>query len=53
MPRFKAAVLGLLPRSHVFDGELVVLDDAGRPLFNDLMFGRSGAAIRLMSPSTC
>jgi hypothetical protein len=26
-------VLDLLPKSHVFDGELVALDDAGRPLF--------------------
>jgi hypothetical protein len=25
---------------HVFDGELVVLDDARRPLFNELLFGR-------------
>ena len=24
-------VLDLLPKGHVFDGELVVLDDAGRP----------------------
>jgi bifunctional non-homologous end joining protein LigD len=33
-------VLEVLPKGHVFDGELVVLDDAGRPLFNDLLFGR-------------
>jgi bifunctional non-homologous end joining protein LigD len=32
-------VLDLLPKGHVFDGELVVLDDAGRPLFNELLFG--------------
>jgi ATP-dependent DNA ligase len=37
--RFEA-VLDLLPKGHVFDGELVVLDDAGRPRFNALMFGR-------------
>jgi hypothetical protein len=24
----------------VFEGELVVLDDAGRPLFDNLLFGR-------------
>jgi hypothetical protein len=24
-------VLDLLPKGHVFDGELVALDDAGRP----------------------
>jgi bifunctional non-homologous end joining protein LigD len=30
----------LLPRGCVFDVELVVLDDAGRPLFNELLFGR-------------
>jgi hypothetical protein len=29
-------VLDLLPKGYVFDGELVVLDDAGRPLFYDL-----------------
>jgi ATP-dependent DNA ligase len=39
MRRFEA-VLDLLPKGHVFDGELVVLDDAGRPLFNELLFGR-------------
>ena len=33
-------VLDLLPKGYVFDGELVVLDDAGRPLFNELPFGR-------------
>jgi ATP-dependent DNA ligase len=33
-------VLELLPKGHVFDGELVVPDDAGRPLFNELLFGR-------------
>jgi ATP-dependent DNA ligase len=33
-------VLDLLPKGHVFDGELVVLDHAGRPLFNGLLFGR-------------
>jgi bifunctional non-homologous end joining protein LigD len=33
-------VLDLLPKGCVFDGELVVLDDAGRPLFKDLLFGR-------------
>jgi ATP-dependent DNA ligase len=27
----------------VFDGELVVLDDAGRPLFDALLFGRRRA----------
>ena len=32
-------VLDLLPQGYVFDGELVVLDDAGRPLFNKLLFG--------------
>jgi hypothetical protein len=33
-------VLDRLPKGHVFDGELVVLDDAGRPLFHELLFGR-------------
>jgi hypothetical protein len=39
MPRFDE-VLDLLPKGCVFDGELVVLDDAGRPLFNELLFAR-------------
>jgi bifunctional non-homologous end joining protein LigD len=39
MRRFEG-VLDLLPKDCVFDGELVVLDDAGRPLFNELLFGR-------------
>lgn len=39
MQRFEE-VLDRLPKSHLFDGELVVLDDAGRPLFNELLFGR-------------
>jgi bifunctional non-homologous end joining protein LigD len=39
MQRFEE-VLDRLPKGHVFDGELVVLDDAGRPLFNELLIGR-------------
>jgi len=39
MKRFES-MLDLLPKGHVFDGELVVLDDAGRPLFKELLFGR-------------
>jgi bifunctional non-homologous end joining protein LigD len=39
MKRFEG-VLDLLPGGHVFDGELVVLDGAGRPLFKQLLFGR-------------
>ena len=38
MQRFKEE-LDLLPAGLVLDGELVVLDDAGRPLFNELLFG--------------
>lgn len=38
-----APVLDLLPKGHAFDGELVLLDDAVRPLFNELMFGRRRA----------
>jgi bifunctional non-homologous end joining protein LigD len=33
-------VLDLLPKGCMFDGELVVLDDAGRPRFDKLLFGR-------------
>jgi ATP-dependent DNA ligase len=39
MHRFEQ-VLDLLPKGQLFDGELVVLDDAGRPLLNELLFGR-------------
>jgi ATP-dependent DNA ligase len=48
MRRFEA-VLEALPRGHVFDGELVVLDDARRPL-NALLFGRGRTTYVL---STC
>jgi bifunctional non-homologous end joining protein LigD len=37
MPQFEGA-LGLLPKDCAFDGELVPLDDAGCPLFNQLRF---------------
>jgi ATP-dependent DNA ligase len=39
MRRFEG-VLDLLPKGCVFDGELVVLDEVGRPLFAELIFGR-------------
>jgi bifunctional non-homologous end joining protein LigD len=39
MTRFEE-VLDLLPVDCVFDGELVVLDDAGHPQFKELLFGR-------------
>jgi ATP-dependent DNA ligase len=39
MKQFEA-VLDRLPKSQMFDGEIVVLDDAGRPHFNELLFGR-------------
>jgi bifunctional non-homologous end joining protein LigD len=39
MQRF-AGVLDRLPKDCVFDGELVVLDETGRPLFSKLLFGR-------------
>src|SRR6266536_3468402 len=33
-------LLDALPPGFVFDGEIVALDEHGRPRFNDLMFGR-------------
>ncbi len=38
MQRFEG-VHDLLPKGRVFDGEILLLD-AGRPLFNELLFGR-------------
>jgi hypothetical protein len=38
MPRLEG-VLDRLPKGCVFDGEVVVLDDAGRALFDELLFG--------------
>jgi bifunctional non-homologous end joining protein LigD len=35
-----ASVLDTLPPGYVFDSEIVALTDDGRPMFNDLMFGR-------------
>ena len=39
MRRFER-VLDRLPVGYVFDGEIVAFDEAGRPMFKDLMFGR-------------
>ncbi len=39
MKRFES-ILENLPRAFVFDGEIVALDERGRPVFNDLLFGR-------------
>ena len=39
MHRFEA-LLGTLPADCVLDGEIVALDEAGRLVFADLMFGR-------------
>ena len=33
-------LLDRLPVGCVFDGEIVAFDEAGRPMFKDLMFGR-------------
>jgi hypothetical protein len=33
-------LLRMLPAGCVFDGEIVVLDADGRPVFNRLLFGR-------------
>jgi ATP-dependent DNA ligase len=40
MPR-PEGVLDRLPKGCVFDGEVVVLDDARRALFDELLFGRA------------
>jgi hypothetical protein len=37
-PAWFEPLLETLPTGHVFDGEIVALDDAGRPMFNDLLF---------------
>jgi bifunctional non-homologous end joining protein LigD len=39
MRRFEP-LLDALPPGFVFDGEIVALDGDGRPMFNDLLFGR-------------
>jgi hypothetical protein len=31
-------LLDTLPAGYVFDGEIVALDDGGRPVFNDLLY---------------
>jgi bifunctional non-homologous end joining protein LigD len=38
LKRFNS-LLDALPGGYVFDGEIVALDEDGRPRFNDLMFG--------------
>ena len=39
MKRFDP-LLETLPHGYVFDGEIVCLDEAGKPVFNDLLFRR-------------
>lgn len=39
MKRFEG-LLDTLPKGYVFGGEIVALDETGRPQFNDLLFGR-------------
>jgi bifunctional non-homologous end joining protein LigD len=39
MKRFYS-LLETLPQGYVFDGEIVCLDEAGKPIFNDLLFRR-------------
>jgi bifunctional non-homologous end joining protein LigD len=39
MRRFET-LLDALPPGYLFDGEIVALDQQGRPVFNDLLFGR-------------
>jgi hypothetical protein len=46
LKRFEALLDTLTP-GYVFDGEIVALDDDGRPVFNDLMFGRRAGLCRV------
>jgi bifunctional non-homologous end joining protein LigD len=39
MKRFEA-LIETLPQGYVFDGEIVCLDETGKPIFNDLLFRR-------------
>jgi len=39
-------VFDLLPKGHVFESEILVLDDAGRPLFNELLLGPPPSGLR-------
>jgi bifunctional non-homologous end joining protein LigD len=39
LKRFET-LLDALPPGYIFDGEIVALDGDGRPVFNDLLFGR-------------
>src|SRR6266536_3812766 len=45
MQRFEHLV-ETLPAGFVFDGEIVALEDNGRPVFNDLMFSRGAGLCR-------
>jgi hypothetical protein len=50
MQRFER-VLDLLPKDYVFDGEFVVLDDAGCRLFNEMLFGHRHPTYRALRPA--